>query len=162
MSKHEEFANIDALGQADLVRRKEVHPIELVNDAIERIERLNPDLNAVTINMFEYARDMANKKLPEGPFSGVPLLIKDLVLEIAGVRFTEGSRFLEGFVSDYDSTFAVRLKKAGLIFLGKTNSPEFGLLGTTEPQLHGPCRNPWNPDKTTGGSSGGSAAAVAL
>lgn len=161
MSKHDEFANIDALGQADLVRRKEVHPIELVNDAIERIEHLNPDLNAVTLNMFDYARDMANKKLPEGPFSGVPLLIKDLVLEIAGVRFTEGSRFLEGFVSDYDSTLAVRLKKAGLIFLGKTNSPEFGLLGTTEPQLYGPCRNPWNPDKTTGGSSGGSAAAVA-
>jgi amidase len=161
MSNFDELLFLDATAQAELIRRKECQPIELVDAAIERIERLNPALNAVVTPMYDMAREAAKDALPDGPFKGVPFLIKDLIIEVKGVRCTEGSAFLKNFVSDYDSTLATRLRQAGLIFLGKTNTPEFGLLATTEPELHGPCRNPWHPDKTPGGSSGGAAAAVA-
>ncbi|UCD57237.1 MAG: amidase [Candidatus Hydrogenedentota bacterium] len=161
MAKSDEFAFLDATAQAELVRRKEVKAIELVDAAIGRIERLNPTLNAVVTPMYEEARRAATGELPDGPFTGVPFLLKDLGAVYGGVRQTSGSAFLRDFVPDHDSELVVRQKRAGLIFVGKTNTPEFGILPTTEPHLFGPCRNPWDTDRSTGGSSGGSAAAVA-
>ena len=158
-------AFLDATALADLVRRGEVTAVELVEAAIERIERLNPALNAVITRMDDQARaaaaahGAANKA---APFAGVPFLLKDLIAEYAGVVIAEGSRFLHGrCVSTHDSELVVRLKRAGAVIAGKTNTPEFGLLPTTEPALYGPTRNPWDTQRTTGGSSGGSAAAVA-
>jgi amidase len=156
-----ELAFLDATAQAELVQIKEVKPIELVEAAIERIERLNPKLNAVVTPMFDLACEAARAELPDGPFSGVPFLLKDLIAEYAGVRLTEGSAFLKDFISRQDSELVVRIKKAGLIVCGKTNTCEWGALPTTEPVLFGATRNPWNTGKTPGGSSGGSAAAVA-
>jgi amidase len=157
----DDLAFSDATAQADLVRRKQVKPIELVDAAIDRIERLNPTLNAVVTPMYDLARKAASGPLPDGPFAGVPYLLKDLLASYAGVRFTSGSAFLRDNVADHDSELVVRLKRAGLIVLGKTNTPEFGILPTAEPHLFGPSRNPWNTNHSTGGSSGGSAAAVA-
>ena len=161
MGKFEELTWMDAMTQAELVSQKEVTPVELVEAAIERIERVNPKLNAVVTPMFDLAREAAAGKLPDGPFRGVPFLLKDLMAAYAGVTMTLGSKILQNFVPDQDSELVVRLKKAGLIILGKTNTPEFGILPTTEPELFGPCRNPWDTQRTTGGSSGGSSAAVA-
>ncbi|MBI5115365.1 amidase [Candidatus Poribacteria bacterium] len=161
MSKMDDIAFLDATAQAELVRRKEVKPIELVEAAIERIERLNPQLNAVVTPMYEQGRAAAKSKLPDGPFTGVPFLLKDLGATYAGVRQTSGSAFVKDFVPDHDSELVKRHKRAGLVFIGKTNTPEFGILPTTESHLLGPARNPWNTKHSTGGSSGGSAAAVA-
>jgi amidase len=157
----DEFASFDAMGLAELVRRKEVKPIELVEAAIARVERLNPTLNAVVTPMYEQARAAASGKLPGGPFSGVPFLIKDLGALYGGVRMTMGSSVMRNFVPDHDNELVLRLKRAGLIVLGKTNTPEFGILPTTEPELFGPSHNPWDLSRTPGGSSGGSAVAVA-
>jgi amidase len=157
----DDIAFLDGTAQADLVRRKEVKPIELVDAAIERIERLNPVINAVITPMYDEARQVALGPLPDGPFAGVPYVLKDLGAEYAGTRLTEGSALLGDYISDHDTELVARLKKAGLIILGKTNTPEFGLLPTTEPRLFGPTRNPWNVDHMAGGSSGGSGAAVA-
>ncbi len=157
-----ELWRLDATAQAELVRRKDVQPIELVEAAISRIERLNPRLNAVVTRMYDQARAAGAGPLPEGLFAGVPFLMKDLLAEYAGVRFTEGSAFLDGrYVPPTDSELTRRLKRAGLVIVGKTNTPEFGILPTTEPRLFGPARNPWDLGRTPGGSSGGSAAAVA-
>ncbi len=156
-----ELAFMDATAQAELVRRREVKPIELVDAAIKRIERLNPTLNAVVTPMYEEARAIARGKLPDGPFTGVPFLLKDLLASYKGVRMASGSVFQRDFVPDHDSELVVRLKQAGLIIIGKTNTPELGILPTTEPRLFGPSRNPWDTGRTTGGSSGGTAAAVA-
>ncbi len=161
MTKLDEFTFMDATAQAELVRQKEVKAIELVEAAIERIERLNPTLNAVVTPMYEQARAAATAELPDGPFAGVPFLLKDLLASYRGVRMTSGTAFQRDFVPDHDSELVLRQKRAGLIILGKTNTPEFGILPTTEPRLFGPCRNPWDTGRTTGGSSGGSAAAVA-
>jgi amidase len=161
MAISDDLAFLDAMAQAELVRKKEVQPIELVEAAISRIERLNPTLNAVVTPMYDLARNAAGGKLPSGPFTGVPYLLKDIMASYAGVKMTIGSNLLKDFVPDHDSELVVRLKQAGLIALGKTNLPEFGILPTTEPQLFGPCRNPWDTGRTTGGSSGGAAAAVA-
>ena len=161
MAKSDGLAFLDATAQAELVRRKEVKPIELIDAAIERIERLNPTLNAVVTPMYEQARAAAASELPDAPFAGVPFLLKDLQASYKGVRMTWGSAFLRDFLPDHDSELVTRLKRAGLIILGKTNTPEFGILPTTEPHLFGPTRNPWDTSRTTGGSSGGSAAAVA-
>jgi amidase len=161
MASTDHLALLDALAQAELVRKKEVQPIELVEAAIARIERLNPTVNAVVTPMYELARTAASGELADGPFKGVPFLLKDILASHAGVKMSLGSGLLKDFVPDHDSELVRRHKRAGLIIIGKTNLPEFGLLPTTEPQLFGPCRNPWNTDLTTGGSSGGSAAAVA-
>ena len=161
MTNLADLAFLDATAQADLVRKREVKPIELVEAAIERVERLNPALNAVVTPMYDLARDAAAAEIPFGPFSGVPFLLKDLIAEYAGVRLTEGSAFLKNYISRQDSELVVRLKKAGLIICGKTNTCEWGSLPTTEPLLFGATRNPWNTGRTPGGSSGGSAAAVA-
>lgn len=161
MAKLDDLAFLDATAQAELVRAKEVKPIELVEDAIERIDHLNPTLNAVILQMYDYAREAAAGKLPNGPFAGVPFLLKDIFAFFAGHRIAHGSQLMQNFVPDHDSELVVRLKRAGLIILGRTNVPEFGILPTTEPHLYGPCKNPWDVTRTTGGSSGGSAAAVA-
>ncbi len=154
-----EVAVLDATGQAELVRRGEVSARELVEWAIERIERLNPSLNAVITPMYE--RALASVATAIGPFAGVPYLLKDLVVEVAGTRFTEGSAFLRDNVSTVDSALVTRLERAGLVLVGKTNCPEFGMVPTVEPALHGATRNPWDLTRSTSGSSGGSAAAVA-
>lgn len=157
----DELAYMDATALAELVRRKEVQPAELVETVIERIEKLNPALNAVVTPMYDQAREAAENISLDAPLAGVPFLLKDILATYAGVRFTLGSNLLRHFVPDHDSELVIRLKKAGLVIMGKTNTPEFGLLPTTEPALFGPCRNPWDLERTTGGSSGGSSAAVA-
>ncbi len=157
----EETAFIDATAQAELVRSGQVKAIELVEAAIERIDRLNPELNAVITPMYDLAREEASRELRQGPFPGVPFLLKDILAAYGGVRMCWGSAFARDCVPGFDSELVARHKKAGLIILGKTNAPEFGILPTTEPHLFGPSRNPWDTGKTTGGSSGGSAAAVA-
>jgi amidase len=155
-----EMAGLDVLDQADLVRRGDVSASEMVHWAIERIEALNPTLNAVVSTSFDEAIERA-KTSPSGMFGGVPYLLKDLIIERAGTPFTEGSQFLRGNVSTFTSELAVRLERAGLIIMGRTNTPEFGMAPTCEPLLHGATRNPWDLDRSTSGSSGGSAAAVA-
>jgi amidase len=161
-SELDEFAWLDATAQAELVRRKQVKPIELVEAAIARIERLNPQLNAVILPLYDDARRAASAgNLPDGPFRGVPYLIKDLLASYAGARMTGASAFTRDYVAPKDSELVRRLKRAGLIIVGKTNTPELGILPTAEPKLFGATRNPWNLERTTGGSSGGSAAAVA-
>ena len=158
----DEYAFLDATAQAALVRDKEVTPAELVESAIARIERLNPQLNAVITPLYERARDACTSVPAGAPLAGVPFLLKDLVAECAGTPLSEGSAFLAGhYVSAHDSELVRRYKQAGLIILGKTNTPEFGLMPTTEPRQFGASRNPWDTRLTTGGSSGGSAAAVA-
>ena len=155
-----DFGNYDALGLADLVRRKEVKPIELVEESIRRIEQLNPSLNAVVTRMYDQAQRAAVSEIPEGPFVGVPYLLKEGSY-CAGVVTTLGSKRLINNISDHDSETVSRIKRAGLIIVGKTNMSEWGLMATTEPLLYGPCHNPWNTKLSPGGSSGGSAAAVA-
>jgi amidase len=155
-----ELGALDAVGQAELVRRGDVTTVELVESAIARIERCNPELNAVVTPLFDSALDAA-RAVPNGPLAGVPYLLKDLATEMRGTRFTEGSRFLRDNVSTYDSELVVRLRAAGLVVLGKTNTPEFGMVPACEPLLFGPTRNPWDVTRSTSGSSGGSAAAVA-
>lgn len=156
-----EYARFDGLGLAELVRRSEVTPLELVDAAIERIEKLDPRLNAVVHRAFDEAREAARGPLPDGPFRGVPFLIKDLGARVAGMPRTSGCRYLAGEFDREDSELVRRYRQAGLVFLGKTNTPELGITGTTESALLGPCRNPWNPEHIAGGSSGGAASATA-
>jgi len=156
-----EYSDYDATGLAELVRRGEVTPLELAEEAIARIERHNGTLNAVVYKAYDEARRSAADELPDGPFRGVPFLIKDLGCPVAGMPRTSGSRFLAKEHIDEDGELARRYRAAGLVFLGKTNTPELGITGTTESALLGPCRNPWNPDHISGGSSGGAAAATA-
>ena len=156
-----DVAFLDATAQAELVRTKQISPIELLEAAIARIERLNPQINAVVTPMFDEARRVASAPLPDGPFKGVPFLLKDSGTTYAGVRQTRGSAALSGNVSPIDFELTRRHKAAGLVICGKANLPEFGLIPTTEPRLFGATRNPWDTGRSTGGSSGGSAAAVA-
>ncbi len=157
------FVELDALGQAELVARGEATPTELVEAAIRRIERLNPQLNAVIHPLFEAARKRARGTLPDGPFRGVPFLLKDLDVCSSGEPMHAGMRSLRdaGHVAAHDSYLVQKFAAAGLVCVGKSNTPELGLNVTTEPEAYGPSRNPWNLDHSTGGSSGGSAAAVA-
>lgn len=155
--------DLDAVGQADLVRRGEVSPVELVDGAIARIEAVNPTLNAVIHERFERARAEAAGDLPDGPLRGVPMVMKDLDGMTAGDPFHAGTKHLQrlGYVAPHDSSLQARFKEAGVVVVGRTNTPELGLVTTTEPEAYGPTRNPWNTERSTGGSSGGSAAAVA-
>ncbi len=158
-----ELARMDATAQAELVANGECSAGELVEAAIERIERVNPGINAVVTELFDRARaEAASSALPNGPFRGVPLLLKDLGCHVAGVPVYGGTRFLRDrdWKAPADSVLAERFRAAGFIFVGKTNTPELGLSPTTEPDTFGATRNPWNPDRIVGGSSGGSAAAV--
>ena len=161
MGTFHEYDQYDGLGLAELVKKKEISPAEICEAAIARIEKINPQLNAVVTPMYDIARQYISEAAFEGPFAGVPFLLKDLLETYAGVLETRGSKAYKNNISARDAEIVKRYKKAGLVVLGKTNTPEFGLLGITEPELHGPCRNPWNTDHTPGGSSGGSAAAVA-
>ena len=156
-----EYDKYDGLGLAHLVRRGEVTPLELLDEAIARIERHNPTLNAVIYKAYDQARQTAKGKLPDGPFKGVPFLIKDINLPVAGWPMTNGSALLAGYVSDADAELTKRYRAAGMVFVGKTNTPEFGIPGTTEGRHLGNCHNPWNLNHSSGGSSGGAAAAVA-
>jgi amidase len=160
-ARMDDICRLDATALAELVRTKKLSPLELCDHAIVRIEKLNPTLNAVVTPLFEQARAQAAQPLGNGPFAGVPFLVKDILASMDGVRYTSGSRMLADYVSHEDSVLVERLRAAGFVFLGKTNVPEFGFLPTTESVLFGPCKNPWNPAHSTGGSSGGSAAAVA-
>jgi amidase len=161
MGKLSDVVYLDATAQADLIRKKEVKPLELVEAAIGRVEALNPAINAVITPMYAYARKAALRTSLEGPFAGVPFLLKDVLAEFAGERVTEGSSFLRDYIAREDTELVKRFKKAGFIIIGKTNTPELAVGVTTEPRFFGPTRNPWDPTRTTGGSSGGSAAAVA-
>jgi len=154
---------MDACAQADLVRSGQASPAELVDAAIDRIERVNPRLNAVIHPRFDKARTEAAGPLPDGPFRGVPLLVKDLACQTEGDPYHCGTKFLKelGWTADHDTAFVGRFRQAGFVIVGRTNVPEFGTAITTEPESHGPARNPWNPDHSTGGSSGGTGAAVA-
>jgi len=165
----DQFLGYDAIGLGELVHRRAVQPTELLEITIRRIETINPKLNAVIHRMYDQARGTATcwtaavqaGKAAGVIFCGVPFLLKDLVAEYAGAPFHEGSRAVQGYVSKLDSELVTRQKAGGLVIVGKTNTPEFGALPTTEPILHGPSRNPWDPNLTPGGSSGGSAACVA-
>jgi len=161
MGEFKEYHQYDGLGLAELIGKKEVSAQEVCEEAIHRIEKVNPKINAVVTPMYDIARGFSQESIPEGPYTGVPFLLKDLMAAYAGVPLTNGCRGLKNYVPDYDSELVKRFKKTGVNILGKTNAPEFGLVAYTEPELHGPTRNPWNPDHTPGGSSGGSAAAVA-
>jgi amidase len=155
-----EFGDYDALGLAELVRSKQVSPSELLDEAIRRLDAVESDVNAVPIRHEDFARRQIADGLSEGPFSGVPFLLKDLTT-LQGTRTTFGSRAFKDFVAQQSSTLAHRYVAAGLTIFGKTSTPEFGLTFTTEAVLHGPTRNPWNLKHSTGGSSGGAAAVVA-
>src|SRR4051812_25669199 len=159
----DDLARMDATDQAELVRTGKVSAAELVEAAIARIEKVNPELNAVIHPLFDDARKEAADPLPDGPFTGVPMVLKDLVCYSAGHPFHEGMRFLkaQGWTEEEDQYLAAKFRAAGFVFVGKTNTPELGILPTSEPDAHGATRNPWNTEHSTGGSSGGSAAAVA-
>ena len=156
-----EYVDYDGLGLAELVRTREVAATEILEAAIRRIERLNPTLNAVVTKVYDEARAEAQALDAKAPFAGVPFLLKDLGGAQAGVPLSAGSRFFVHAPAPADAEIVKRHKRAGLMILGRTNTPEFGLSATTEPVLFGPTRNPWDPTRTAGGSSGGSAAAVA-
>lgn len=156
--------DMDAIGQAELVRTGQISPSELVEEAITRAERVNPELNAVIHERYDSARaEAAAMTELRGPFAGVPMVLKDLDGTAAGQPCHFGMRFLadRGYVAPADSELTARFRAAGLVVIGRTNTPELGLVTSTEPAVYGPTRNPWNPGHSTGGSSGGSAAAVA-
>ncbi len=155
------ITGLDATAQAGLVRAGELSAADLLEAAIDRIERLDPALNAVVITAYDAARKAVADGLPAGPFTGVPYLLKDLGIEAKGMPLHEGSRYLRGYVSARDSTLVTRLRAAGLVLAGRTGACEFGMKPTVETRVHGATRNPWDLTRTTGGSSGGSAAAVA-
>lgn len=156
-----DYTASDANELAARVARSEVSPAELVELAIHAIDDVDPALNAVVHRMYDQAREAARGPLPPGPFRGVPMVVKDFDGFVAGVPFTASSRFLEGYVPAHDSEAIARLRRAGFVILAKTNCPELAILGTTEPAWRGPTRNPYWLERSTGGSSGGSAALVA-
>ena len=155
------YTDSDALRLAELVRNREVTPVELTDVAISLIEALDPTLNAVVIRTFDQARRQAAKPQGDGPFAGVPYLLKNIGSACAGMPMTAGLEYRKGFVSQSDSEMVRRIKVSGLNLLGRTNVPENGWCIATEPRYHGKTLNPWNPAVTPGGSSGGAAAAVA-
>jgi Asp-tRNA(Asn)/Glu-tRNA(Gln) amidotransferase A subunit family amidase len=160
MQTFPDYDQYDAVGLAELVAEGEVTALELVETAIERVERLNSSLNAVIERHYDSARRLATSAELSGPLRGVPFLIKDLAL-VEGERATFGSVFLRDYRADVTDEYIRRVLRAGLIPIGRTNSPEFGLLPTTEPVVHGPTKNPWDLTRSSGGSSGGAAAATA-
>jgi len=160
MESFKEYGSFDAVGLAELVDQGDVKPIELVEAAASRMDEVNPTVNAVIWDRLDDARSEAESADQTGPFAGVPILIKDLVVD-EDIPVTFGSVFFRNYIGDTRSEFIDRVRDSGFIDLGRTNTPEFGLLPTTEPVLHGPTRNPWDLTRSVGGSSGGAAAAVA-
>jgi amidase len=159
--KFPEYQAMDATALAELLSRGEVTATEVLGIAQRRLQIVNPLINAVILDLAGPAKLQISSGLPDGPFQGVPFLIKDMDATLAGTPAAAGSRSLKDYVYDHDSELVARFREAGVVFLGKTNCPEFGIMAITEPELHGPTRNPWNLRYTPGGSSGGSAAAVA-
>lgn len=160
-----DYCDYDALGLAELIRSGQVTPSEVIETAIQQIEKHNPQFNAVVYTLYDEARanvERIGSEPGSGVFHGVPFLVKDLLLDLKGHPTTGSSEFFRNHRAEQDSTLALRYKKAGLIILGKTNTPELGLLGVTESRMRGACCNPWNPELNPGGSSGGAAVAVAL
>src|SRR4051794_27232859 len=156
------LGRLDAVASAELVCTGEVSPRELVDAAIGRIEAVNPELNAVIHQRFDEARAEADR-VGDGPLRGVPILVKDLAGAVGGAPMHHGNRLLRdlGVTADHDSYLFAKLRAAGCVVVGKTNTPELGLLPTTEPLAFGATHNPWDTTRSPGGSSGGSAAAVA-
>jgi amidase len=165
----DELIEYDAIALGELTRKGKISPVELLDTTIQQIEEFNPKLNAVIHKTYDQARETAENwsseikasNVSDAVFCGVPFLLKDLLAECKGAPFVEGSRAVRGYVSKLDSELVRRQKASGLVIVGKTNTPEFGAMPTTEPALYGPSANPWDPSLTPGGSSGGSAAAVA-
>ena len=156
-----EYGEFDALGLAELVRQGRVSPAELLDEALARTAAVNPKINAIIHLMEGRARAAIAAGLPEGPFRGVPFLVKDLMTAVEGEPMSRGSRLFRDYVPVEDEELTRRYRRAGLVIFGKTNTPELGFTNVTEPELFGPTRNPWNLERTPSGSSGGSAAAVA-
>jgi amidase len=155
-----EYGNYDAVGLADLVRKKQVTARELLDEAIMRTGKVDPQINAVVVKHYDYAQRQIDRGLADGPFTGVPFLLKDLEF-LEGTRTTSGANIYRDHIADHTSTLAQRFLDAGLTIFGKSSTPEFGLMPTTESRLFGPTRNPWNLEHSSGGSSGGAGAAVA-
>ncbi len=161
MSSFTDYDQYDGVGLAELVKNGEISSLEICEEAIRRVEQLNPRLNAIITRMYDYAREQAKNPKKDAPFSGVPFLLKDVHHALKGFAMSSGCALLKDHVPDYDAEIVRRFNEAGLIILGKTNTPEFKLAYVTEPEAFGPTRNPWNLDYSCGGSSGGSASAVA-
>lgn len=161
MLSFNEYRRYDALGLAELVRKGEVTPEELLDIAIRRAEEVNPALNAIVHKLYDHGKEAARTAPRDAPFAGVPFLVKDLGMEVAGTPMNTGSKGYDGYVSKVDSFAVKKMKAAGLVIFGKTNTSEFGITPFVEPERFGPARNPWNTAHSTGGSSGGSGAAVA-
>jgi amidase len=158
--RFDEYRRHDATALAGLIANKEVTAAEVLEAAIARAEQVNPTVNAIVHKQYERSRSAVAAGLPSGPLTGVPYLIKDLGFVEKGEPATLGSSLFKDFVADHDSAYVARCKKAGLVIMGRSSSPEFGLSPSTEPRLYGPCRNPWKLEHSAGGSSGGAAAAV--
>jgi amidase len=155
-----EYGSYDGIGLAELVRKKQVSAGELLDEAIARTAKVDPQINAVVVKHYDYAQRQIDKGLPDGPFTGVPFLLKDLDI-LQGTRTTFGASIYRDDVADHTGTLAQRFLDSGVTIFGKSASPEFGLMPTTESRLFGPTRNPWNLAHSSGGSSGGAGAAVA-
>src|ERR1700758_5569395 len=158
--KFEEYRKLDAISLAGLITKRQVSAEEVVEAAITRAEQVNPAINAIVHKQYEQARKAVAAGLLDGPLKGVPYLIKDLGFFETGEPATFGSSLFKDFVADHDTAYVTRCKKAGLVFIGRSASPEFGLNPNTEPRLYGSCHNPWKLGYSAGGSSGGAAAAV--
>src|SRR6516165_11162246 len=161
MNANADYELYDGLGLAGLVKDGSISAAELLEAAIERVEQRNPAINAVVRRMYDQAKAAIAAGLPSGPFSGVPYLLKDSGPYHAGTITTFGSSAFRKFIPDRDSEMVVRLKQAGLVIFGNTHTPEFGLSTSSESRLFGATHNPWNLEYSAGGSSGGSAAAIA-
>jgi amidase/6-aminohexanoate-cyclic-dimer hydrolase len=159
MALHE-YGSYDGMGLAELVRKRQVSARELLDEAIARTARVDPQINAVVVKHYDHAERQIEQGLPDGPFTGVPFLLKDLEI-LEGTRTTSGASLYNDNVADHTGTLTQRFLRAGVTIFGKSSTPEFGLMPTTESRLFGPTRNPWNLAHSSGGSSGGAAAAVA-
>jgi amidase len=156
-----EYDHLDATDLAGLIARREVTPREVLDAAIERAEQRDPAINAITLKLFDRAREVARTQPPSGPFGGVPFLLKDLGAWLTGTVSSASTKLFEGWVADHDSTIVERHRLAGLNIFGRSSTPELGMATSTEPAMFGACRNPWNLAHSAGGSSGGAAACVA-
>lgn len=157
-----EYLQYDALGLAELVAKKDIQASELLDIALSRAEQTNPQLNAIIIPMHEHARQRTQTQLT-GPFAGVPFLVKDLFQQYAGYPTSFGCQGLKRahHLAEQNAEIVNRWENSGIVTFGRTNTPEFGIKGITEPDAWGACKNPWNLKHNSGGSSGGSASAVA-
>lgn len=154
------YTSYDAMGLAQLIKNKDISATELLQLAVSQAEQQNPYINAIITKLYDYGQQQIAQGLPDGPFSGVPFLLKDLLGSLSDTPLSNGSAAYKGSISPSDSELVKRYKASGVVIFGKTNTPEFGLMGVTEPKAFGPTRNPWNTEHTPGGSSGGSAAAI--